>query len=126
VISKGLSLGVIFGALVLKVPVIISMTKNQSAAGLSFAANFTEFIAFICTFGYNFHYGYTASTYIENVFLAIEVLIVITLMWKFKGISFVEFSISWIFAIGLTYGFLANKLPEAFYPWNATLLLALG
>merc|ERR1712032_1416185 len=108
VISKGLSIGIIGGSLILKVPLIITILRKGSAEGLSFGANFTELLTFILTAGYNFHFGYNLSTYAESIILALELLVVFFLMYKYRQISFLEFGIVLVTSGIIVFGFLKD------------------
>ncbi|KAJ1336946.1 hypothetical protein BSLG_006706 [Batrachochytrium salamandrivorans] len=65
-LSKGLSIGIVGGSAILKVPQIINIVASGSAEGLSFASVFIETLAIAITVAYNYRLSNPFSTYGEG------------------------------------------------------------
>lgn len=65
-ISKGLSLGIVVGSSVVKVPQILNILINKSVQGLSLSSLILETISIIVTVAYSFRLGNPFSTYGEG------------------------------------------------------------
>src|ERR1700744_4411969 len=71
-ISKGLGIGIITAASIVKVPQIIKLVKSGSSEGLSFTSYFLETASFVITLAYNIRNGFPFSTYGEISLIAIQ------------------------------------------------------
>ena len=84
-VSKGLSLGIIAGAMVVKVPQIGKLLLSRSAAGLSFLAYVLETVGLSITFAYNVRNDNPFSTYGETLFMILQNLLIILLMGMYRA-----------------------------------------
>jgi len=94
-ISKLLSYAIIGGALMLKVPQIVKITNNKSAAGISVSSIVIELIGFLIGASFYYRDGKPFSTYGEAIFISLQNLYIIYLCYKYgdgkgkgAGISF--------------------------------------
>lgn len=76
--------------------------------------------------GYFYHYSYPFTTYADNVFLSIEMMVVFVLMYKYSAISTVQFGMDAILFVGLVVLFTQNLLPEKLYLANQSIIAVLG
>lgn len=78
-LSKVLSYGILFGAMIVKVPQIINIIRSKSTQGLSPIMYGLENISYMIAIVYNFRYDYPFSTFGESVFLLIQGFILVGL-----------------------------------------------
>jgi len=83
-LSKGLSLGIIGGAMVVKVPQIAKIVMAGSTEGISMLAYLLETLAASITFAYNFRLGHAFSTYGETLFMTVQNMVVLALMAGYR------------------------------------------
>ncbi|KAH6575787.1 hypothetical protein BASA50_000730 [Batrachochytrium salamandrivorans] len=84
-LSKGLSIGIVGGSAILKVPQIINIVASGSAEGLSFASVFIETLAIAITVAYNYRLSNPFSTYGEGVFVNMQNIIILFLILGYRG-----------------------------------------
>lgn len=84
-LSKGLSLGIIGGAMVVKLPQIAKVLLSRSAEGLSFLAYVLETLAASIAFAYNWRAGNPFSTYGETLFMTVQNVLLLLLMGLYRG-----------------------------------------
>lgn len=98
-ISKLLGIAIILGAVIVKVPQILKMVTNKSAAGIAPSTYLLENVVYAIIGSYYYNKGYPFSTYGENVFLLIQGYVLVFLVFKFNqqlGLTF------WASAVGFT------------------------
>ncbi|KAL1918949.1 uncharacterized protein VTP21DRAFT_2330 [Calcarisporiella thermophila] len=78
-ISKGLSVGMVLGGAIVKIPQIITILRHRSAQGLSLPAYYLETLACAITLFYNLNARHPFTTFGEVAFLTVQNAI-ITLM----------------------------------------------
>lgn len=83
--SRFLSLTVLVGAIIVKVPQIMKVVRSGSAAGLSYVAIILELLGLTFTCTYNLAKGFTFSAWGESLFIAVQVLILMSLMFHLNG-----------------------------------------
>lgn len=83
-LSKGLSVGIITGSMIVKVPQIIKIIHSRSTHGLSGLSYLLETLAASITFGYNVRAGNPFSTYGETLFMALQNLVVLVLLGFYR------------------------------------------
>jgi mannose-P-dolichol utilization defect 1 len=71
-VSKALGIGIIGASSIVKVPQLIALIRNQSAAGLSFFSYLLETTSYVITFAYNARQGFPFSTYGESALIAFQ------------------------------------------------------
>eukprot|EP00842_Homolaphlyctis_polyrhiza_P005366 jgi/Hompol1/5830/HPOL_002380-RA len=83
-ISKGLSLGIVAGSSILKVPQIFNIVRAGSARGVSFLSVIIEVVAIAITIAYNYRLENPFSTYGEGVLINLQnaVLLVLILVYN--------------------------------------------
>jgi mannose-P-dolichol utilization defect protein 1 len=80
-LSKVLSIGIIVGATVVKVPQILKILNSGSVVGLSALSYVLEsFVSLIITV-YNYRHANPFSTYGESLFLTVQNLVILGLIW---------------------------------------------
>lgn len=82
-ISKGLGLGIVLGGSIVKVPQILTILKNQSAQGLSMISYMLETISNFITVSYNFRQGNPFSTFGEIMFICVQNVVILSLIFWF-------------------------------------------
>eukprot|EP01095_Lingulamoeba_sp_RSL-Kostka_P002703 TRINITY_DN13615_c0_g1_i1.p1 TRINITY_DN13615_c0_g1~~TRINITY_DN13615_c0_g1_i1.p1 ORF type:complete len:240 (-),score=48.00 TRINITY_DN13615_c0_g1_i1:220-894(-) len=85
-ISKLLSFGIIFGALILKVPQIQKILKNGSVEGLSSSMFILEALAFTNSIAYSFALGYDFYTYGESTFILVQLYMINFLIFYYRNL----------------------------------------
>eukprot|EP01130_Rhizamoeba_saxonica_P000861 TRINITY_DN10758_c0_g1_i1.p1 TRINITY_DN10758_c0_g1~~TRINITY_DN10758_c0_g1_i1.p1 ORF type:complete len:229 (-),score=44.02 TRINITY_DN10758_c0_g1_i1:41-727(-) len=83
-VSKLLGFLIILGSLIVKVPQILKLTKLKSADGISMAMFQLELSGYLINACYSISLGYPFSTYGETVFLAIQNIIIMLLLYKYS------------------------------------------
>nr|KAJ3419507.1 hypothetical protein HK105_006866 [Polyrhizophydium stewartii] len=84
-LSKGLSLGIVVGSSILKVPQIINILAAGSAEGLSFLSVFVETVSIAITVAFNYRLHNPFSAYGENVFVSVQNLAIMFLILVYRG-----------------------------------------
>ncbi|CAG7643154.1 unnamed protein product [Allacma fusca] len=79
-LSKGLGVGIIAGSVLVKVPQILKIMSNRSAAGITFLSQAMELFAISATLSYSYCSGFPFSAWGEACFLAIQTAIVASLV----------------------------------------------
>jgi len=108
-ISKGLGLAIVAGAVMVKVPQIQKVWAAKSAEGLSFFGLLLELYAYSSMIGYCYNKEFPFSSYGDSFFVMIQTVILGFLMKKFtssvaQGLAFVliYFSILFVLISGMT------------------------
>lgn len=86
-LSKLIGLGIVFSSVILKIPQMFNIIKSKSCVGISFGSFCNELILYIFTWGYNIHLKNPMSLYGENISLAVQDLIILSLFVKYGNIS---------------------------------------
>lgn len=84
-VSKILSLGIILGAAVVKVPQILKIVKAGSIEGLSASMFILETLCYTMTCAYNIANGYPFTTYGENALLMFQGWVIVYLLASYSG-----------------------------------------
>ncbi|KAJ3117362.1 hypothetical protein HDU96_007016 [Phlyctochytrium bullatum] len=84
-ISKGLGFGLVLGGAIIKLPQILKIIMKRSALGVSFASYALETSAYIAGLAYNVRQNNPFNTYGEHAFMAVANVIVVILMFHYKG-----------------------------------------
>ena len=82
--SKILGYAVIVGATMVKFPQIFKILKSKSAKGLVPQSYYTECCMYTITACYNTHIGTPFSVYGESLFLLMQSLVIISLVWEYR------------------------------------------
>lgn len=83
-VSKVLSIGILTGSVILKLPQILNIVKTQDVKGLAPESFYTEVPLTTITVLYNIRQGYSFSTYGESVMILIQNLILVLLLWQYS------------------------------------------
>eukprot|EP01147_Barroeca_monosierra_P004317 gene4317-6625_t len=102
-LSKGLGYGVVAGAAIVKVPQIIKILKAKSAQGVSLAAHLQELLVYTVSLTRNLRLGHPISTWGENVFITVQLLVLIWLIVHYNGQRFSTTLIIYSIWTALTY-----------------------
>lgn len=86
-LSKMLSLGIVAGGLVVKVPQIIKIMKNRSAEGLSLTSLFIEIFALLIAVAYNVRKGFPFLTFGESLFILAQNVILFAFLIFFAVVN---------------------------------------
>jgi mannose-P-dolichol utilization defect protein 1 len=84
-VSKGLSLLIIVGSFVLKLPQILALLKARNSEGLTFTMFGSETFIFCVAAAYGMRMGFPASTYFENWVILAQTVVIVALMFHYKG-----------------------------------------
>ena len=84
-ISKGLGVGIIATASIVKVPQILKLLNSKSAEGVSFLSYLLETSAYIISLAYNFRKGFAFSTYGETALILVQNVIIAVLVLNYSG-----------------------------------------
>ena len=84
-ISKGLGVGIIATAAIVKVPQILKLLNSKSAEGVSFVSYLLETSAYIISLAYNFRKGFAFSTYGETALILVQNVIIAVLVLNYSG-----------------------------------------
>eukprot|EP00731_Ephydatia_muelleri_P030236 Em0021g759a len=83
-IGRFLSLGIILGSVLVKLPQIIKIISAGSVENLAYSAFLLELIACMFTSAYNYANGFPFSTWGETLFITIQVIILLSLMFYYN------------------------------------------
>ncbi|PJF16942.1 Monosaccharide-P-dolichol utilization protein [Paramicrosporidium saccamoebae] len=114
-VSKGLGVGIIGGAMVVKVPQILKILASRSTEGLSFLSVVLETLAASITFAYNFRAGNSFTTYGETFFMTIQNVLLLLLLGLYRKQSMR------LLLLFCTYSVLMSSLLIPTYATDATL-----
>lgn len=78
--SKGLGLGIIAGSVLVKVPQIIKILNNKSAAGISLFSVLMDLCAITAMISYSFVSGFPFSAWGDGTFLAVQTAVIAALV----------------------------------------------
>ncbi|GBC04635.1 hypothetical protein RclHR1_05790016 [Rhizophagus clarus] len=84
-LSKGLGFGIILASALVKLPQILKILSARSARGLSLSSCILETCALAIGLAYNFRQGNPFSTYGELLFLTIQNIVIILLIFNYSG-----------------------------------------
>ncbi|CAG8436686.1 9015_t:CDS:2 [Diversispora eburnea] len=84
-LSKGLSMGIVLGGALAKLPQIIKILSARSARGLSLGSYVLETLAMGISFSYNLRQGNPFSTYGEVAFLTLQNIIILLLILSYAN-----------------------------------------
>jgi mannose-P-dolichol utilization defect protein 1 len=107
-VSKGLGIGIIGASAVVKVPQLLKLINSQSAAGVSFLSYLLETSSFLITFAYNVRQGNPFSTYGESALIALQNVVISTLVLHYSG----KDSAAAVFVAGLAGALFAILKPD--------------
>lgn len=79
-VRKGLSLGIIVGSALVKLPQLFKILLNQSVTGLSLLGHVLELLASTIAFAYNFRAGNPFMVYGETVFVSAQNAVLVVLI----------------------------------------------
>jgi len=85
VFSKLLGYSIVFASSIVKVPQVINIVRAGSTEGLTELVLYMESIGYVLGVLYPMHYGQPFSTYGESLFIAIQAIIIMCLLWYYNG-----------------------------------------
>ena len=117
-VMKALGYGIILGAVFLKVPQIQKLLSSGRADGLPAISCYAEFINWQCTLGNSLRLAMPFSVYGEGIFINLQNVIIIWLVWQYnRSIGVIQKIVFVVFALVLSYVLLdASMLTE--YHWD--------
>lgn len=77
-------MGIVVGAVLVKVPQIAKIIVNNSVAGLSFLAVYLETISIFINLTYNFRLKNPFSTYGEGAFITVQNVVIMALIFGYS------------------------------------------
>jgi hypothetical protein len=99
-LSKLLGIAIILGALFVKVPQIKNILQARSAQGIALSTMVLELVVFLNTIAYSYRHGYPFSTYGEGVFISLQNLVIIYLIFEYgKGAKSGFYGILIVYAV---------------------------
>eukprot|EP01128_Nolandella_sp_AFSM9_P008867 TRINITY_DN5525_c0_g1_i1.p1 TRINITY_DN5525_c0_g1~~TRINITY_DN5525_c0_g1_i1.p1 ORF type:complete len:242 (+),score=53.21 TRINITY_DN5525_c0_g1_i1:51-728(+) len=111
-ISKALSMGILVGALLLKVPQIIALYNSGSGEGVSLPMYQLELLGYVIYSLYGFVSGLPFTTYGEVFFITIQDIIIVLMLARYTKRSILEtlgyFSLLGGLGFAMGGGFLSN------------------
>ncbi|CAB3231339.1 unnamed protein product [Arctia plantaginis] len=84
-LSKGLGIGIIAGSILVKVPQILKILKNNSGEGINVYGVYLELFAITANFAYSYVMGFPFSAWGEGTFLAIQTAVIAALVLHYGG-----------------------------------------
>lgn len=84
-LSKGLGYGIVAGSILVKVPQILKILNNRSAAGINLIAVFLEILAITLNLSYSFVKGFPFSAWGDVAFIAVQTVIIACLVLHYSG-----------------------------------------
>jgi mannose-P-dolichol utilization defect protein 1 len=84
-ISKGLGVGIIGAASIVKIPQILSLLNTKSAKGLSLTSNLLEVASYGISLAYNIRSGFPISTFGEVGLILIQNVVIALLILSYTG-----------------------------------------
>ena len=109
-ISKTLSLFIITGACLLKVPQINNLITAQTSNGLSLEAQYFDLYSYSASASYNMLIKAPITTYFENIIILVQVLVIIALVWKYNNTPYQQRLMVFVSMIGFI--LVVNLLPQ--------------
>jgi len=110
-VSKGLGLGVVGSAAVVKVPQLLTLLRSGSAEGLSLPSYVLETGSQVLGTAYAAHQGFPFSTYGESALIGVQNAIIAALILHFSGKA--ALASTWLVTVALVAGTLLQKQPLA-------------
>eukprot|EP00939_MAST-03C_sp_MAST-3C-sp1_P001172 g1172.t1 len=83
IVSKVLSIAIIAGAGILKVPQIVGIVRSKSIEGLAAESFYLEAISLTASVMYSWKQGYPLTTYGESIIINAQVFVLILLVWVY-------------------------------------------
>lgn len=97
-LGKGVGFAIVLGACILKVPQISKILANKSVDGIPALSCYAEFLNLVGLLANSMRLNLSFSVYGEAVFINIQNVLIILLVWKFnKSISIVEKIVFFLF-----------------------------
>ncbi|KAI7862032.1 hypothetical protein BDF14DRAFT_1860824 [Spinellus fusiger] len=84
-VSKGLGLGIVLGGSIVKIPQILTITRNASAQGLSLTSYLLETLSYAIVLAYNLRQNNPFSTYGEIFFISLQNIAITMLILHYAG-----------------------------------------
>ncbi|CAN8100875.1 unnamed protein product [Discula destructiva] len=84
-ISKGLGIGIVTAASIVKVPQIINLVRSKSASGVSLVSYLLETTSYLISLVYNIRNGFPFSTYGETAFILAQNVVITVLVLNYSG-----------------------------------------
>ena len=115
-VSKVLSIAIIAGAGILKVPQIVGIVRSKSIEGLAAESFYLEAISLTASVMYSWKQGYPLTTYGESIIINAQVFVLILLVWvyakpKVLASRRVSLMVGYGFAVALMHSLPPNMRP---------------
>lgn len=117
-LSKGLGIGIIAGSVLVKVPQIMKILSNKSAAGLSIVSVLLDLIAISFHMSYSFVSGFPFSAWGDGTFLAIQTAAIAALIFFYGHQSSAKAGTFIILYAAFVYVLMGGITPAKFL-WTA-------
>lgn len=117
-LSKGLGIGIIAGSILVKVPQIMKILNNKSAAGLSIVSVLLDLMAISFHMSYSFISGFPFSAWGDGCFLAMQTAAIAALVFFYGHRSSAKAGIFVLLYGTLLYVLMGGLTPKKFL-WTA-------
>lgn len=84
-VSKGLGIGIVSAASIVKLPQILNLVRARSAAGVSLAAYLLETTSYLISLAYNVRNAFPFSTYGETALILAQNVVITVLVLAYSG-----------------------------------------
>lgn len=120
--SKFLSVVIVLGSLVFKVPQIVVIIQQKTAQGLSYPSMILEIILMMICVGYSYHFSYPITTYLEFWIILTQCYIILFLAYYYRTIDLERFTIATGICLTLGLIYALDLIPEILYIFNELLI----
>ena len=126
-VLNGLNLGVLLGALAIKLPQILKIVEARSVAGISESSLVLELISATCACLYALLMGHPFASWGEMFFISVQCLMLNALYWRYaRGVSVARRMGGLMVGIAIVLGVVRRGVPSAYLPILATLPITLN
>lgn len=109
-LSKTLGYGIVAGSMLVKVPQILKILSNRSAAGINVLSVFLDIFAITLNLSYSFVKGFPFSTWGDSSFLAVQTAAIAALVLHYNSTrtNVITFIVSYL---AICYGLMGGPTP---------------
>lgn len=86
-VSRGLSVGIILGAVIVKFPQIFKIYPSGNIEGLALSSYILSLLAYTISFSYSFSNGFAFSTYGENLVMTFQDMAIVGLIMYYSKVD---------------------------------------
>jgi len=124
---NGINLGIMFGAVAIKLPQIFKILNAKSVVGISESSLALELLSSTCACLYASLMGHPFSTWGEMLFISVQCLILNTLFWYLSPLVSLPRRIAGLSLVSLAVAyFLSAGIPPTYLPILASMPITLS